>query len=197
MTWINGNNSYSFAKNVEDSNIEVELLIYGGDNMPNSNRRFMKEKEAKKFLSEFREIMNLDSPKLLTLKPPIELAKINDEEIFFVGGKPIFARLHKRFFPTLESHDFLTSMPKATVNMGAVPFICNGADVMAPGIVRFEGIFNEEDLVLVIDELHRKSIAITVALYNVENAKTLKRGKILKNLHYIGDRLWKAIKQLS
>ena len=68
---------------------------------------------------------------------------------------------------------------------------------MAPGIVDFAGNFYEGDVVVVIDERHRKPIAITTALCNLENARKLKHGKVLKNIHYVGDKFWKMVKRLS
>lgn len=67
---------------------------------------------------------------------------------------------------------------------------------MAPGIVSFEGTFDKEDLVVVFDERHRTPLAVTIALYSTEEAKRLDAGKILKNIHYVGDDLWKMLRQL-
>lgn len=160
-------------------------------------RRFMREKEARKLLCEFREVMNLTASQLPALKPPLELVDTKEGEIFFVDNKPVLIRSGAELFPTLRSQDVLSQMPKAVVNSGAVPYICNGADVMAPGIVQFEGVFSKGNIVVVIDENHRKPIAIVVALYDMETAGTLERGKILKNIHYVGDKLWKAIKMVN
>ena len=115
--------------------------------MSKAKRRFIKEKEAKKLLSEFFKKAKIPPQQLPTLKPPIELAKTSNEEIFFINKEPIFAKSNNRFFPTLASGILLSKMPKAVVNMGAVPHICSGADIMAPGIVYFDGVFDEEDIV--------------------------------------------------
>lgn len=88
-------------------------------------------------------------------------------------------------------------MPKAVVDMGAVPHISNGADIMAPGVVRFEGDFEKEELVIVCDERHQKPIAITIAIYDREESEKSKRGKILQNVHYVGDGLWRLMKQIQ
>jgi len=79
--------------------------------------------------------------------------------------------------------------------MGAVPYICNGADVMAPGVVQIEGEFQADEFLLVIDERHRKPLAIGKALFNSEHMRNLKQGRIIKNLHYVGDKLWKLLRQ--
>ncbi|MDH5448885.1 MAG: DUF1947 domain-containing protein [Candidatus Bathyarchaeota archaeon] len=165
--------------------------------MQKIKRRFIKEKEAKKLLSELFKNTKINLQELPTLKPPIEIAKTNNEEIFFINKEPIFAKSNNKLFPTLASDKILKNLPKATVNMGAIPHICNGADIMAPGIVHYEGTFNKENIVIISDERHQKPIAIAIALYNTKEAKNLEHGKILKNIHYIGDKIWNTIKQLN
>jgi PUA-domain protein len=160
-------------------------------------RRFMKEKDARKILAEFLEHVHVNDQQLASLKPPVEVSGTKHEELFFVGGVLVFAKSGNMLFPTLTSTRILSALPKATVNMGAVPYVCNGADVMAPGIVGFEGDFDKDDFVVVIDERHRKPIAMTAALFNTKEAKKLERGKVLKNMHYVGDNIWNLTKQLS
>jgi PUA domain protein len=165
--------------------------------MSSIRRRYIREKEARKLLAEILERVKLDSMVLPRSKLKIELAHINEEEIFLIDKKPIFARSNGNLFPTLVSSEILSSLPKVTVNMGALPYICNGADIMAPGIVNYEGTFKKEDIVVVIDETHKKPIAITIAFHAIEKAKQLEHGKILNNIHHIGDELWNAIKQMN
>ncbi|MFP3985037.1 MAG: DUF1947 domain-containing protein [Candidatus Bathyarchaeia archaeon] len=165
--------------------------------MSTVKRRFIKEKEASQLLSEFFKKVKLSPRQLPAFEPPVELAETNGEEIFFVDRQPLFAKVNNKLFPTLAVDKLLSKMVKVTVNMGAVPYICNGADVMAPGIVDFEETFSKEDIVVVRDERHQKPIAITIALCSSEEAKKLERGKVLKNIHHVGDTLWKTIKQLS
>ena len=75
--------------------------------------------------------------------------------------------------------------------MGAVKHILNGADIMAPGIVRIIGDFKKGDLVLVVDEKYGKPLAVCEALYSSEEISKMSKGKVLKNLHYVGDKVWK------
>jgi len=79
--------------------------------------------------------------------------------------------------------------------MGAVPYVCKGADVMAPGVVNINGEFKENDLLLVVDERHGKPLALGIALFNAQAMKNVKHGKIVKNIHYVGDKLWKALRK--
>ncbi len=159
-------------------------------------RRFVKEKEAKILLTEFSGRTGSQPKRLPDLKPPLEVARVDNVDVFFAGGKPLFARVEGRLFPTLVRDELLLGLARATVNMGAVPFVCNGADVMAPGIVGFEGKFKVGDFVVVVDERHHRPIAIAEALFDSGEAEKLGQGKVLKNVHYVGDKVWKAVKQL-
>jgi PUA domain protein len=159
-------------------------------------RRPIKEKDAKKFISDFLEKTQI-SPVELSLEPPVELVQVNNAEVLLVKKIPVLAKSNNTLFPTLASGNLLSYLPKATVNMGAVPYVCNGADIMAPGIVDFQGSFEKGDIVLISDEHHQKPIAVTIALCDKTEAMKLKHGKIFKNIHYVGDRLWSAMKQLS
>ena len=44
--------------------------------------------------------------------------------------------------------------------MGAVPYVCKGATIMAPGIVRIEGDFSMGELVVVVDMKFGKALGI-------------------------------------
>ncbi len=162
-----------------------------------AKRCFLREKEAKRLLAEFFKNTKTDPRRFPDLKPPVELAQANDHEVFFIGGHPVFVKVKRRLFPALMPSELLATVPKATVNMGAVPHVCNGADVMAPGIIGFEGVFRKGDIVVVYDERHQKPIALTEALLSIEDAQKTKHGKVLHNIHYVGDKLWTTMQQLN
>ena len=160
------------------------------------HRRFLREKEAAQTLDEFSQKLKLDIPKLFDTKNiGIEVADTPTGRVFFINGKPVIASLKGTLVPTLLFDKALMSFSKITVNMGAVPHICNGADLMAPGIVKIEGNFNTNDYVLVVDERHQKPLAIVIALVGSQDARNLQRGKVAKNLHYVGDDLWNQLKK--
>ena len=59
--------------------------------------------------------------------------------------------------PHLVEKDLLSHFPHVIVDMGAVGFICNGANVMRPGITHTDG-FGESEIVVVKDQVHNKSL---------------------------------------
>jgi PUA domain protein len=81
--------------------------------------------------------------------------------------------------------------------MGAVPFVCKGADVMAPGIRRVEGEFGKGDLVVVVDEKHGKALALGESLFDSQTVRNTKKGATVKTLHYVSDKIWNFTKTLS
>ncbi|NIV43505.1 RNA-binding protein [Candidatus Bathyarchaeota archaeon] len=146
-------------------------------------------------MTKFSQQLKTTPEKLFGTKIQVESTEARGATVYLINGRPLIA-LHKDILlPTLRFEDALNRLPKAIVNMGAISHICNGADVMAPGIVQFEGKFEADEFLLIIDERHRKPLAIGKALFDSEHARALKRGKIVKNLHYVGDTLWKLLKQ--
>jgi len=159
-------------------------------------RRFLREKEAAQLLYEFSQKLNFNIKQLLnTKKPQIEVAETPTAKVFFMNGKPFLANLKDLLVPTLLFEEALRLFPKITVNMGAVPHICNGADLMAPGIVKIEGDFKADDYVLVVDERHHKPLAIVIALTDSQTTRNLQHGKVAKTVHYVGDSLWNQLKK--
>ena len=77
-----------------------------------------------------------------------------------------------------------------TVDMGAVRFVTNGADVMGPGITDADPAIKTGDLVWVREERHQKPLAVGQALAEGAALKGKPKGKQVKSLHFVGDRLW-------
>ena len=164
--------------------------------MPNKPRRhFLKEKEARKLFIDFSQRLKTNVEQLLGSKPRIEVNETEAAEIFILNGKPLLVRLDGEFFPTLAFKEAFPFISRIVVDMGAVPYVCKGADVMAPGVVSVKGEFEETDILLVIDERHGKPLAIGVALFNSRAMKNMKHGKIVKNIHHVGDKLWNYLRE--
>lgn len=165
--------------------------------MPETMRRqFLREKEATQLLDEFSQKLKIDVKSLLDAKKPsVETAETTVAMIYYANGKPVIAKMKDALIPTLLFERALLHLPKIVVNMGAVPHICNGADVLAPGIVKIAGAFAINDYVVVVDERHQKPLAVAAALVDSQAANSLKHGKVAENLHYVGDAVWNRLKQ--
>jgi PUA-domain protein len=166
--------------------------------MPTKHRRYsLKSKQAKQILNEISEKLKVNVDTLFVSKANVEVVDAKVGKIYLVNGKPLFFKVGERALPTLLFQDFALGAPKIVVDMGAVPYVCNGADVMAPGIVRVEGEFGKGDLVLVVDEKHGKPLALGESLYDAESVRKTKQGAVVKNVHFVSDKIWKFAKALA
>ncbi len=158
------------------------------------HRCCLRSKDAKKLTVEIYEKLGIKIEQFLESKIRIESSEIEDFTVFIFNGKPFFAKSNGTLFFTLVFEKIFSMFPKIVVDMGAVPYVCKGADVMAPGIRKIQGEFDENGLLLVVDERHRKPLAVGSAMFSSEEMKKIKHGKAIKNLHYVGDKLWDGLK---
>jgi len=166
--------------------------------MPEKNRRyFLKTKESKALLAKASEKLKTDLGIIFKDKVNVEVFETESAEIFLINAKPLLVKADKDIYPTLRFHEYLQTAPKVVVDMGAVPYVCKGADIMAPGIRRFEGKFDENDIVIVIDEKHSRPIAIGEILYDTEKAKSVSHGTVVRNVYYVGDKIWNLLKEIA
>jgi len=155
--------------------------------------RLLNKKEKQELVARIKsEFPNLRLD--LSLKTVVKEVKNEKIALYILEGLAAFAKVDDTFLPILVetlNKNVLDSMPSVIVDMGAIPHIANGADVMRPGIVALEGEFKEGEFVVVRDEKHKKPIAVGKALDNSENVMEAKRGRVVTNLHYVGDKIWK------
>jgi PUA domain protein len=162
--------------------------------MPKSSRYFMKDRDSRKFIEEILDTLRIDIEQFFGKKIRVEVNENENVKLFFFNRKPLLARLDGALIPTLLHEELFSVFPKIVVDMGAVPYVCKGADVMAPGVVSIIGEFEIGQVVIIVDERHNKPLAIGLANFGSEDLKTVSGGKVVKILHYVGDRLWDAMK---
>jgi PUA-domain protein len=166
--------------------------------MPHKQRRYsLKSKQAKQLLNEVSERLNVNVEALLGSKVNVEIVESSVGSVYLVDDRPLFFKIEKRVLPTLLFQEFISQAPKIVVDMGAIPYVCNGADVMAPGIVRVEGEFGKGDLVLIVDEKHGKPLAVGESLHDSESVRNAKQGAVVKNVHFVSDKIWNFAKTLT
>lgn len=133
----------------------------------------------------------------------VELPKIKNLKFYYleegdilISGKGITAiKTNNTYLPFLSEIELLQKFPKVTVDMGAVKFMCNGANVMRPGITNFTD-FEKNQIVCVVEESKNKFLAIGKSCVSSKEMDTLSKGEILKNLHYISDKYWEEGKKI-
>ncbi|MBI4448418.1 DUF1947 domain-containing protein [Candidatus Woesearchaeota archaeon] len=150
----------------------------------------MKQQLSKNDIWQLSEELkkNLRKSDLVTPRDRVELV---DSTIYLVNDQPRFFKLGDRILPTLRSMlDSPGLLKKVVVDMGAIPFVTKGADVMRPGIRDWDADIAKGEIVVIVDEKFSKPIAVGEALHAGTDLKTVDKGPCVKNLHYVGDRIW-------
>ena len=105
--------------------------------------------------------------------------------VLFIDGKPFLTVHGLLAFPPAKRH--------VTVDMGAVKFLANGADVMAPGVVDADPEIQAGMAVWVRDQKNLRPLLVGTALMGGAEMKAAKAGKAVKTVHYVGDKLWNLV----
>ncbi|MFW9789495.1 MAG: DUF1947 domain-containing protein [Candidatus Thorarchaeota archaeon] len=111
--------------------------------------------------------------------------------VLLLDGEIIFFQYEGRMFPALRALlNGLIDVPRITVDMGAVKFVVNGADIMRPGITAIDDRVKKFGIVVVVDETHSKPLAVGISMFSAEELRAAKSGKVIKSIHHINDDLW-------
>jgi len=125
-------------------------------------------------------------------KDSIELWKDRDANLtlYVVNGEINFFEYESWILPTLKLLQKELLLKKVVVDMGAVKFVVSGADIMRPGIVEIDSSIFKDEFVVVVDVNNGKALAIGIALFSGSEISGKGSGKVIKNIHYVGDDLW-------
>ncbi|HOT93878.1 MAG TPA: RNA-binding protein [Methanoregulaceae archaeon] len=111
--------------------------------------------------------------------------------LYLLDRRPLLFERDGVLFPTLQgaiARPF--SARRVTVDMGAVPYVVNGADIMRPGIVAVTDDVRAAHPVLVVEERHGKPLAVCIARLDAEAMRAETAGKVCRNIHHVGDEIW-------
>jgi PUA domain protein len=121
------------------------------------------------------------------------LEKITLEEcsLILVDGKPLLFEIEGHLFPTVRGAlEMKLQKRVVTVDKGAIRFVSNGADIMAPGVIAADPEIKEGDLVIIVEETHQKPLAIGKAIMGGSEMVEAASGKAIKSITHVGDKLW-------
>ena len=107
-----------------------------------------------------------------------------------------FVQTGDTYFPYLGSQATLALFPQACVDEGAIRFLLNGADVMRPGIRKFDDWGPAGKMVVVREEKKGRAIALGPSMVASAEAREMPRGGCIRNLHHAGDKYWNLHKSL-
>ena len=107
-----------------------------------------------------------------------------------------FVRAGDAYFPYVGSQATLALFPQAFVDEGAIRFLLNGADVMRPGIRKFDDWGAAGRMVVVREEKKGRAVAVGPSVVPSAEAQGMSKGGCVKNLHHVGDKYWNLHKSL-
>jgi PUA domain protein len=147
--------------------------------------------ETSTILKEISLKWKQDMPKIKNLMSHY----VDAESQILIGDSLKILRINDEYIPFLSEIKLLERFPNVVVDMGAVKFMCNGANVMRPGIKNYSD-FSKDDIICVVEESQHKFLAVGKALVNSSEMKKMPKGEVIKNLHYISDKYWEISKIL-
>ncbi len=125
-------------------------------------RHRLRKKEIKALAADLEEVFSMSC---FSQEDTIDQATVGDMDVILIENEILGIVVDKKPFLTVKG--LLKYKPTnmyVTVDMGAVKFVYNGADVMAPGIVDADSKIKEGDIVWVRDEKNLQPLAVGIAL---------------------------------
>jgi len=147
--------------------------------------------ETATLLKTVSEKWNMEFPKIKNLK----VHQILDDAQIITGEGIKILKINEDYLPFLSETKMLERFPNVMVDMGAVKFMCKGANVMRPGIKKFTE-FEKEQLVCVVEESQHKFLAVGKAMVSSSDLENMEKGEVIKNIHYISDKFWETGKTI-
>jgi len=151
-------------------------------------KKQLSKSDVESFNAKIQKDYNISD--FFSKKDRVVLVEENGLKYLTRDNVPVFFFDGERLVPTLKLV-LQTSFGKVVVvDMGAVKFVASGADVMRPGIVEFDQSIEKDDVVVVVDQTHKKPLCVARALLSAKELSESKTGKALKSLHHVGDAIW-------
>ena len=147
--------------------------------------------ETTQLLKIVAEKWKMEIPKVKNLK----VYEIDGETNLITGKEIKILKIKDEYLPFLSEISTLKKFPFVQVDMGAVKFMCKGANLMRPGIKKFSE-FSKNDIVCIVEESQNKFLAVGKSEVDSSELETMDKGEVLKNLHYISDKTWEISKTL-
>ncbi len=98
------------------------------------------------------------------------------------------------YIPFVGSAETVGLFPSVTIDEGALKYIIKGADVMRPGISKYDDWGDAGKIVVVREDKKGRAAAIGRTAVRSSEMAELKKGNCVKNIHHAGDKFWDAHK---
>ena len=151
-------------------------------------RRPINKKEARSIKEGISSAHNLEMP---ISAGKFEIGKTDNFDVLISKGN-IIALIDNNLVHLAVRGLLMNSVERGwvQVDMGAVPYVCNGANTMSAGINDVSPEVVKGQHVWIREENHHKPLAVGVALMDAKEMLMSEKGKAIKSLHYIGDKIW-------
>jgi len=147
--------------------------------------------ETTALLKTVSERWGIDLPKMKNVK----VHQILDDAQIITGNGIKILKIEEDYLPFLSETEMLEKFPSVTVDMGAVEFMCKGANLMRPGIKEFTE-FENDKLVCIVEESQHKFLAVGKSVVYSSELETMDKGEVIKNIHYVSDKFWETGKTI-
>ena len=151
---------------------------------------------SKSETSKILEQINLQWKIELPKQKNIKTHEVDEKGVIITGNGITAVKIGDDILPFLDDIPILEKFPYVTVDMGAIKFICKGANVMRPGITKFSD-FESGEIVCVIEESQKKFLAVGKAKISSRELDETNKGEVIKNMHYISDNFWESKKEIK
>ena len=148
--------------------------------------------ETSKILEQINSQWKIELPKQKNIKTH----DVNEKGLIITGNGITAVKIGDDILPFLDDIPILEKFPYVTVDMGAVKFVCKGANIMRPGITKFSD-FESGEIVCIVEESQNKFLAVGKAEMSSKELEDIKNGEVIKNMHYISDIFWESKKEIK
>ena len=148
--------------------------------------------ETAKILEQINTQWKIEFPKQKNVKTH----DVNEKGFIITGNGITAVKIGEVILPFLDDIPILEKFPYVTVDMGAVKFVCKGANIMRPGITKFSD-FESGEIVCIVEESQNKFLAVGKAEMSSKELEGIKNGEVIKNMHYISDIFWESKKEIK
>jgi len=153
-------------------------------------RHRLRQKEITSIADRIDESLGTRS---FTVDDVVDMAEGPDYRVVYVNGKILaFLPDDVPFLTVRGLLNYPSTKRFVTVDMGAVKFVYNGADVMGPGIVDVDPGIRAGDLVWVRDIKNSRPLAVGRALMDAAAMRGKEKGKAVASILHVGDKLWQV-----
>jgi len=108
--------------------------------------------------------------------------QIDEKGVIITGNGVTAVKIGEDILPFLGDVPILEKFPYVIVDMGAIKFVCKGANIMRHGITKFSD-FEKGEIVCIIEESQHKFLAVGKAEIPSKQLDETKKGEVIKNMH--------------